>query len=490
MEDIKKMENLEKVNKDLVKYIEENVLPVYANNDKGHQEDHIRYVIRRSLKFAEQFENINLDMCYAIAAYHDIGHYINKDEHHIVSAQKFLEDEKMKEFFTDDERIIIKEAIEDHRASSKEEPRSDYGKIVSSADRSTNLDHSLFRVYEYGHKHYPEQSEVWQIARAISHINKKYGKNGYSTTYVKDDEYEAFVKESLYLISHPREFIVRYLNAGNPSLEIKKDDKVKELFLGDEKRYIELLKLAEKKRVLKELRSVTKLDKPYIVEFTGTPRTGKTTTIENLVEFFKKGGFDISVVEEFTTSEEFKEFKEKYRNKMTLGEWNLAIADVALSKTIEASKGKEDIVLIDRGINDRQIWNHRRYMSGDIDEEKYNHITEMLTKSSEKLEDMLVETYATPTESVKRDYKKSIALEPRNFLTEQNVKEYNESMEATIATLMAGAPHFLLIDTMEQDTQKTTMQVAGKILDDMTEKYLDKIEKKLAKVKEKDIDEK
>ena len=175
---------------------------------------------------------------------------------------------------------------------------------------------------------------------------------------------------------------------------------------------------------------------------------------------------------------------------MTLGEWNLAIANVVLSKTMEASKGKEDIVLIDRGINDRQIWNHRRYMSGDIDEEKYNHITEMLTKSSEKLEDMLVETYATPTESVKRDYKKSIALEPRNFITEQNVREYNESMEATIDTLMAGAPHFLFIDTMEQDTQKTTMKVAGKILDDMTEKYLDKIENELAKVKEKDIDEK
>ncbi len=42
----------------------------------------------------------------------------------------------MKDFFDDEQRIIIKEAIEDYRATLEYEPRSDYGKIISSADRA------------------------------------------------------------------------------------------------------------------------------------------------------------------------------------------------------------------------------------------------------------------------------------------------------------------------------------------------------------------
>ena len=44
--------------------------------------------------------------------------YIDSAKHEIISAQIFMEDKKIKDWFTDDERKIIKEAIEDHRASS------------------------------------------------------------------------------------------------------------------------------------------------------------------------------------------------------------------------------------------------------------------------------------------------------------------------------------------------------------------------------------
>lgn len=38
------------VNEDLKKYIEENIFPSYEKNDLGHNLDHIKYVINRSLK--------------------------------------------------------------------------------------------------------------------------------------------------------------------------------------------------------------------------------------------------------------------------------------------------------------------------------------------------------------------------------------------------------------------------------------------------------
>ena len=40
-------------------------------------------------------------MLYTIASFHDLAHHIDKDQHEILSAKIFYEDEKIKEFFTE-----------------------------------------------------------------------------------------------------------------------------------------------------------------------------------------------------------------------------------------------------------------------------------------------------------------------------------------------------------------------------------------------------
>ena len=180
------------LNKELIKYIEENILPQYENNDKGHGLSHIEYVTERCFKFSVQFQSINTDILYAIAVFHDIAHHIDKARHEILSADIFYKDEEMKRFFTDDERVIIKQAIEDHRASAENEPRSDYGKIISSADRSTDVDEFLRRTHAYTLKHFKGISEEDIIERGYTHTKEKYGATGYAKHYVEDEEYNAF----------------------------------------------------------------------------------------------------------------------------------------------------------------------------------------------------------------------------------------------------------------------------------------------------------
>ena len=63
----------ETINVELVKYIENEVFPLYERNEEGHGIKHIKTVIKRSVKFAKQY-NADLNMAYTIAAYHDIGH--------------------------------------------------------------------------------------------------------------------------------------------------------------------------------------------------------------------------------------------------------------------------------------------------------------------------------------------------------------------------------------------------------------------------------
>ena len=205
------------INKQLKQYIETQVLPVYENNEQGHGIKHIEYVVRRSLEFAKQVEGVNLDMVYTIASYHDIGHHIDAKNHEKVSADIFADDENMYYFFTDDEINTIYEAIQDHRASGDSEPRSIYGKIVSSADRRTDINNVMTTMYTYGLKNSPEQTLQENIEDAYNHICRKFAYGGYaiSKMYFKDEEFDKMVEQAEYFKNHKDEFINYYCSINN-----------------------------------------------------------------------------------------------------------------------------------------------------------------------------------------------------------------------------------------------------------------------------------
>lgn len=180
------------VKKELKNYIETNIIPLYSKNDGGHGIEHIKYVTERCFKFLSQFENADINIIYVVASFHDIAHHIDKKNHETLSAEIFFENEDMKDFFSEEERILIKEAIEDHRASSENPPRSIYGKIISSADRSTDIDEFLRRTHKYTLKHFPHCTVTEMVERAYTHTKDKYGEKGYAKHYVNDPEYDKF----------------------------------------------------------------------------------------------------------------------------------------------------------------------------------------------------------------------------------------------------------------------------------------------------------
>lgn len=202
------------INSELKKYIESVIFKEYDKNDYGHGINHIKYVIDRSFKFASTVPDINYDMIYTIAAYHDIGHHIDAKNHEKVSAEILMGDDNLKKFFTDDEIKIMSEAVYDHRASMEGEPRSIYGKIVSSADRNVLVEIPLRRTYLYRKEHNPNDSLEKIMEESREHILNKFGKKGYATTkmYFEDLEYKKFLEDITALASDKERFRNKYLD--------------------------------------------------------------------------------------------------------------------------------------------------------------------------------------------------------------------------------------------------------------------------------------
>lgn len=173
------------INPDLIQYVEREIIPRYDHFDKAHQRDHVLMVIQQSLDIASKLD-VNMDMVYAIAAYHDTGICEGREFHHVVSARIIKADQKLREWFTEEQIQTMADAAEDHRASAKEAPRTIYGRIVAEADRFIDPVTITQRTIQYGLDHYPELSREEQYQRMVSHLKEKYGRNGYLKLWFPD----------------------------------------------------------------------------------------------------------------------------------------------------------------------------------------------------------------------------------------------------------------------------------------------------------------
>ena len=159
-------------------YVEARIIPLYDKFDKAHRRDHVRMVISQSMDLAAQMD-VDADMVYVIAAYHDIGLCEGREHHHEVSARMLLADNELRKWFTESQLQTMAEAVEDHRASSDHAPRSLYGRIVAEADRFIDPDTIVRRTVQYGMEHYPELDKEGHYKRMVQHLREKYGRGGY-----------------------------------------------------------------------------------------------------------------------------------------------------------------------------------------------------------------------------------------------------------------------------------------------------------------------
>ncbi len=191
------------MNQQLVEYIESEIIPRYAGFDEAHRVDHARTVIEESLKLAkiagqagnDEREAINIDMVYAIAAYHDTGLCEGREKHHLVSGRIIREDGTLRRWFTEDQIETMAQAAEDHRASSDHEPRSIYGRIVAEADRIIDGETIVRRTIQFGLSHYPELDRQQHWERMCAHLKEKYDYGGYLKLWIPGSSNAARLEE-------------------------------------------------------------------------------------------------------------------------------------------------------------------------------------------------------------------------------------------------------------------------------------------------------
>ena len=187
---------------DLVEFIETQILPQYQQFDRAHNMEHVTRVIRSSLQLAQQ-TGADIDMAYAIAAYHDLGLTGPRAVHHITSGKILMADARLKRWFSPEQLRMMKEAVEDHRASASRVPRSIYRKIVAEADRDLEPSTVIRRTIQFGLTNYAQLDREGHWERLLQHLDEKYSTHGYIHLWISGSQNERWLNELRQLIEHP-----------------------------------------------------------------------------------------------------------------------------------------------------------------------------------------------------------------------------------------------------------------------------------------------
>ena len=156
-------------NLDLMEYVETSILPQYAQFDRAHNLEHVTRVIRNAMELVRT-----------------TGADIN-----------------MVRWFSPQQIKIMREAVEDHRASASHAPRSLYGKIIAEADRDIVPEVIFRRTIEFGLANYPELDYEQQWQRFREHMNHKYSSEGYIRLWIPGSPNERRLNELRTIISQP-----------------------------------------------------------------------------------------------------------------------------------------------------------------------------------------------------------------------------------------------------------------------------------------------
>ena len=177
-----------------MEFVERQILPRYNAFGESHGLRHVTRVIKNSLRLAD-VTGADIDMVYVIAAYHDLGMECPRAIHHLTSGKILMADARLKKWFNADQLKVMKEAVEDHRASSSRQPRSIYGKIVAEADRDIDVHEIFLRAIQYGKENGPDKTVEEHWERFAQHMDEKYSNNGYIKLWIPNSPNEKALKE-------------------------------------------------------------------------------------------------------------------------------------------------------------------------------------------------------------------------------------------------------------------------------------------------------
>lgn len=215
--------------------------------------------------------------------------------------------------------------------------------------------------------------------------------------------------------------------------------------------------------------------RPIVIEFCGTPKSGKTTCINGLNIFLKRNGFKTQLLTERAS---VCPISDKHNPNFNIWTTCMALAETAFFCT---EKNKElDVIILDRGIFDGLCWFQWLHDSERLNSSDFSILSTFLTKNIVVPKIDIVYVFDVDAEeSVKREYANLLTDKAGSIMNKKSLQSFSTATMKAIANFSASFNRVEQInttDTMQNDVNyKVTSQILSNLSDMVEEKigYID-----------------
>lgn len=205
--------------------------------------------------------------------------------------------------------------------------------------------------------------------------------------------------------------------------------------------------------------------RPFVVEFTGTPEAGKTTTIKQIIPLLeasssvKQNGVYYMKRAEVRYVREAAEVTPSCipKGSFDANFWMRAHTVAELFEQLY-NTSHNDIIIVDRGIIDAQFFGYKFYTQGLCSKEEHESFISLI-KNKTLLPDLLIYLKTSPEESIRRRGGEG------RIVTLDWVKNYNDLFEEFIVSGAISVPLYS-IDTTGVPQHFVVQAVTSKIMSD------------------------
>jgi predicted NUDIX family phosphoesterase len=221
--------------------------------------------------------------------------------------------------------------------------------------------------------------------------------------------------------------------------------------------------LAERGAALKELLA-NQARRPYVLEVTGTPKAGKTSTIQMVEAFFKSCGWRVHVLRERAS-----ECPIPMKGHFFFNTWTTA---TMLAQVLDVVDRPIDLVILDRGFFDALIWLELQRSRGQVTKGEARAFTNfVLLDRWRELVDLTVVMSVGPRTAMKREQIGKLIPRRGSIMNRVVLAEFNTALKAA---RRAHKQRFRLLErSSEGSDQKKVVASLVQDLLDRVERWVD-----------------
>lgn len=228
------------------------------------------------------------------------------------------------------------------------------------------------------------------------------------------------------------------------------------------------------KEVLK-LKNQHRQRRPIIIEFCGSPKAGKTSSIASLNIFLKRNGFRTSVLTERASICPISD-----KQSPTFNVWTCTATINEINEKIDIANSSEknniDIILCDRGIFDALCWfrwlSNRKNMS----EDEHRILSEFtLLNRWQRNIDLVYIFLTTPEESIRREYANLLTDRQGSIMNESVLEQYRASVKETLEEYKDSFRATCVVDTTNRNQNDVGYEVTEMTLQTIKDMLMERI---------------